>query len=42
MEGVSGKYLRDCAIVKESNGAQDDEAAKKLWDLSMKMVGLEK
>ena len=42
MEGVSGKYLRDCAIVKESKGAQDDEAAKKLWDLSMNMVGLEK
>ena len=42
MEGVSGKYLRDCAIVEPSKGAQDDEAAKKLWDLSMKLVGLEK
>ena len=42
MEGVSGKYLKDCAIVEESKGAQDDDAAKKLWDLSMKMVGLEK
>ena len=42
MEGVSGKYLRDCAIVEESKGAQDDAAAKKLWDLSVKLVGLEK
>ena len=42
MEGVNGKYLKDCAIVEESKGAQDDDAAKKLWDLSMKMVGLER
>ena len=42
MEGVSGKYLKDCAIVEPSKGAQDDEAAKKLWDLSMKLVGLDK
>ena len=42
MEGVSGKYLRDCHIVEESKGAQDDAAAKKLWEVSMKMVGLEK
>jgi len=42
MEGVSGKYLRDCDIVEESKGAQDDEAAKKLWEISLKLVGLEK
>ena len=42
MEGVSGKYLRDCAIVEPSKGAQDDAAAKKLWEVSMKLVGLEK
>jgi len=42
MEGVSGKYLRDCHIVEPSKGAQDDAAAKKLWEVSMKMVGLEK
>ena len=42
MEGVSGKYLRDCAIVEPSKGAQDDSAAKKLWDVSLKLVGLEK
>ena len=42
MEGVSGKYLRDCTIVEPSKGAQDDAATEKLWDLSMKLVGLEK
>jgi len=42
MEGVSGKYLADCAIKEPSKGAQDDEAASKLWDLSLKLVGLEK
>ena len=42
MEGVSGKYLRDCHIVEESKGAQDDAAAKKLWEVSLQLVGLEK
>ena len=42
MEGVSGKYLADCAITEPCKGAQDDDAARKLWDLSLKMVGLEK
>lgn len=42
MEGVSGKYLADCAIKEPSKGAQDDDAARKLWDLSSRLVGLEK
>jgi len=42
MEGVSGKYLADCAIKEPCKGAQDDDAAKKLWDLSVKLVGLQK
>ena len=42
MEGVSGKYLADCAFKEPCKGAQDDDAAKKLWDLSLKLVGLEK
>ena len=42
IEGVSGKYLADCAIKETSKGAQDDDAARKLWDLSLKLVGLEK
>ncbi|KAL9951012.1 hypothetical protein ACROYT_G043598, partial [Oculina patagonica] len=42
MEGVSGKYLADCAIQDPSKLAQDDDAARKLWDVSLKLVGLEK
>ena len=42
MEGVSGKYLKDCHIVEPSKGAQDDDAAKKLWEVSAKLVGLDK
>lgn len=42
MEGVSGKYLADCAIKEPCKGAQDDDAAKKLWDLSVKLVKLDK
>lgn len=41
MEGVSGKYLADCAFRTPSVGAQDEEAARKLWDMSLKFVGLE-
>ena len=32
----------DCAIKEPSKGAQDDDAARELWDLSLKLVGLEK
>ena len=42
MEGVSGKYLKDCHLVEESKGAQDDDAAKELWAVSLRLVGLEK
>ena len=42
MEGVSGKYLRDCHIVDPSKASQDDDMAKKLWEVSLKLVGLEK
>ena len=42
MEGVSGKYLADCSIKEPSKSAQDDDAALKLWELSLKLVGLEK
>ena len=42
MEGVSGKYLADCAIKAPSKAAQDDITARRLWEMSMEMVGLEK
>ena len=41
VEGVTGLYFSDCKVKEPSQGAQDDEAAKKLWDISAKSVGLE-
>ena len=42
MEGVSGKYLADCKILKTKNKeATDDEIAERLWQVSAQMVGLE-
>ena len=42
MEGVSGKYLADCKIVKTRNKeATDDKIAEQLWQVSAQMVGLE-
>lgn len=34
LEKVSGKYFDNCAVAKESTGAQDDEAAAWLWNIS--------
>eukprot|EP00105_Crassostrea_gigas_P041486 XP_019925634.1 PREDICTED: retinol dehydrogenase 13 [Crassostrea gigas] len=42
LANVTGKYFSDCAIKEESKAAQDDEAAKKLWEVSEKLVGLRK
>ncbi|XP_048736183.1 retinol dehydrogenase 13-like [Ostrea edulis] len=39
---VTGKYFSDCQIKEETKAAQDDEAARKLWELSEEMVGLRK
>ena len=41
LEGVSGLYFSDCKQEEPSKHAQDDVAAKKLWDVSAKLVGLE-
>lgn len=40
MEGVSGAYLSDCAIVEPNKVAKDAGVAKKLWDLSDRICGL--
>ncbi|XP_056647301.1 retinol dehydrogenase 12-like [Diorhabda sublineata] len=37
----SGLYYSDCKIIKSSAAAQNEEMAKKLWNISLKMVGLE-
>ncbi|XP_001628133.2 retinol dehydrogenase 13 [Nematostella vectensis] len=36
----TGLYYDDCQVAEPSKAAQDDEAAKKLWDLSAKLVSL--
>lgn len=37
--GVSGAYFVDKKITTPSKAAQDDEAAKRLWEISLEMVG---
>ncbi|XP_026173846.1 retinol dehydrogenase 14b [Mastacembelus armatus] len=40
VEGVSGKCFANCKEEELMPKATDDEAAKKLWDISRRMVGL--
>jgi len=40
LKGKGGSYLSDCKITKASKHASDPELAKKLWELSNKLVGL--
>jgi light-dependent protochlorophyllide reductase len=41
VEGVSGLYFADCKEDEPSKYAQDDVAARKLWDISAQRVGLQ-
>lgn len=38
--GVSGEYFADCRIAQPTEFGRDDEAARKLWAISERMVGL--
>ncbi|KAG6490382.1 hypothetical protein ZIOFF_051678 [Zingiber officinale] len=38
LRGVTGKYFDDCNEEDTSNHAKDEELARKLWDISEKMV----
>ncbi len=40
VDGVTGKYFASRAEAATSALAQDDEAARRLWDISAQMVGL--
>lgn len=40
LEHTSGLYFSDCAPKKVASQATDDEAARRLWELSAQMVGL--
>ncbi|XP_060891197.1 retinol dehydrogenase 11-like isoform X1 [Labrus mixtus] len=42
LQNQSGLYYSDCAPKTAAPQGRDDEAAKKLWDLSASMVGLTK
>ncbi len=40
IECESGNYYSDCAVKTPSRHAQDMDAAKKLWEISERLVGL--
>ena len=40
LDGVTGLYFADCKEKKPEKTALDDEAAKKLWQVSAELVGL--
>ena len=40
LDGVTGLYFADCEEKKPEKTALDDEAAKKLWQVSAELVGL--
>ena len=37
---ISGEYFYKCKVAEPSLAAQDDDAAKRLWDVSAKITGL--
>jgi hypothetical protein len=41
LEGITGLYFADCKERTPAETAQDDQAAKKLWEVSAKLVGLD-
>ncbi|XP_006001643.1 retinol-DH_like_SDR_c domain-containing protein [Latimeria chalumnae] len=40
LQDISGLYYSDCALMEPAPQAKDDQAARRLWDLSAKLVGL--
>ncbi|HLY32868.1 MAG TPA: SDR family oxidoreductase [Ktedonobacterales bacterium] len=40
VEGVTGRYFDKCQAVKSSPASYDEEAAKRLWEISEQLVGL--
>lgn len=40
VEGVSGKYFDKCKEARPTREAQDDAAARRLWEISEEMTGL--
>jgi hypothetical protein len=40
IEGISGKYFVDRKPVRSSTASYDEDAAKRLWDVSLELTGL--
>jgi hypothetical protein len=40
VEGVTGKYFADCKPVHSSAASYDLDAAKRLWEVSLRLTGL--
>ena len=41
VEGVSGKYFKDCKFATpNTKAAVDDDMAERLWEVSAELVGL--
>jgi NAD(P)-dependent dehydrogenase (short-subunit alcohol dehydrogenase family) len=40
MEGITGRYFSDCREARPSRMAEDDAAAKRLWEISARLTGL--
>ena len=41
VEGVSGKYFKDCKVATpNTKAAVDDDMAERLWEVSAELVGL--
>lgn len=41
-EGISGEYFSNCKVAKASSKASDKELAKRLWEVSEQITGLNK
>jgi hypothetical protein len=41
LEGVTGKYFADCKPVHSSTASYNLEAAKRLWEVSERLTGLD-
>jgi NAD(P)-dependent dehydrogenase (short-subunit alcohol dehydrogenase family) len=40
VEGITGKYFRDCQPARSSDASYDESAAQRLWEISARMTGV--
>jgi len=41
VEKVTGEYFARCRVAPVSDAARDDAAARRLWEASLRLTGLE-